>query len=190
MNSFRLLLVIVVAAIFAGCIPESDNPISSPDSSMQDARLTGVWYAENGGDRIYLHFGPGEGRRMDVTEVDHEKNGKMHANSYTVFSSRIKGVRYMNIQAAGDKSAPYYFARYGVDSADVLRIWLMSPDFVKKAIRGGRIRGTIKEDSNGVDSIRIQSSSAIITKFINNCDRKVLFDQFFGEFRRVNPKKK
>ena len=185
MQILRFLFVALSAICLSGCIPESKNPLSAPEDSTADLRLAGVWTADSGGDKIYLHFGKGKGHTMDAVEVDHEKGGAIHANDYTVFTTVIEGVNYLNIRAATGENHSYYFARYGVDSEDVLRVWLMSDEPVAKAIKAGKLKGTVANKEGGKD-IKITDTAAKITRFIRESDRAVLFAQQFGTFHRID----
>jgi hypothetical protein len=184
MKILRALLVTLFAICLAGCLPTSKNPLSTPDDAVLDSRLNGVWFSESGGDKVYLHFGKGSGRTMNAVEVDHEKDGGVKGHFYTVFTSEIDGVNHLNIRPEEGGEKVYYFARYGVDSGDVLRVWLMSEKPVVKAIKAGKLKGTVSGKDDG--DIKITDTPANIARFVRNSDRMVLFAEKFGEFKRLS----
>lgn len=186
MKISRVLLVPFFAFCLAGCIPESKNPLCAPEDSILDTRLSGVWRADSDGDKIYLHFGKdGKERAMGAIEVDHEKDGTVHANSYTVFTTRIEGVNYLNIRAATGENRPYFFARYGIDSTDTLNIWLMSEEPVINAIKADKLKGTVSGEKSSRE-IKVTDTTANLVRFVRKSDRMVLFAQKFGTFHRVD----
>lgn len=185
------MLLAGVCACLGACLPESKNPLCPPENGFRDERLFGIWTTDRDGDKIVLHFGKGKDGNIRAVEVDHEKDKTTHATVYEVFCSTIEGVNYLNILGEGTPNANYYFARYGIDSSDVLRVWLISPDPIVKAIEAGELKGTV-EDAGGAKTIRLTDSTAKLSRFVAENDRMKVFAEFFGEFRRtdLSPAKK
>ena len=119
--SLRALLAAVLLGL-AGCLPVSQNPLSSPDTAKPDARLAGLWYGRSGEDTVFLHFVADEGARMDIAEVDHEQSGGAAINLYTMFPSVIDGTHYMNVQDKKGPNKSYYLARYQIAASGDLTI--------------------------------------------------------------------
>ena len=187
MKKIPLLLALIFS--LAGCLPVSQNPLSSLEDATADPRLDGLWYGKSGEDEIFLHFVPGDTAAMQVVEVDHEKKGVAHTTLYTVFPSVIGGQHYLNIREEKDK--PYYLAHYQVADG-TLKIWLMSETRGAKAVKSGKLKGKISEkgkatDKNGAlfPEITITDTTEHLAAFVKKSDPEILFDQKFGTFKKV-----
>lgn len=189
MKSAFVLLWVGVLLGLAGCLPVSQNPLSSPEEAVADSRLAGVWYGRSGEDTIFLHFVSGKDARMDVVEVDHEKNGEAHTNLYTMFPSVIGGRRYMNIREKKGAEKRYYLARYQLSGNGALTIWMMSEKPVAGAVRNEKIAGKVTSKNSGESStgrdITITASTERLAAFVRKSDPEVLFGEKFGTFKKL-----
>lgn len=179
-------LLLLVALTLSGCLPVSQNPLSSPENATADSHLFGVWYGKSGEDQIFLHFVPGNTAEMQVVEVDHEKKGAAHTTLYTVFPSVLGEQHYLNIREG--KGKPYHLAHYQVVGG-TLKIELMSDKSLAKAIKAGKLKGDVAEktESDGsIDrNITITDSTEHLAAFVKKSDPTLLFDQKFGTFKKV-----
>ena len=183
------LLVIAGLLGLAGCLPVSQNPLSSPEKATADARLAGVWYGKSGEDTIFLHFVAGDTAKMDIVEVDHQKNGDAHTNIYTMFPTVIGDTRFMNVQEKKGANKSYYLARYQISTTGSLTIWLMSEKAVTKAIKGEKISGKVveKNSANGTPDhdVTVTASTEKLAAFVGKSDPEILFAEKFGTFKKV-----
>ena len=184
---FPFLLLLLMG--LAGCLPVSENPLSSPDDATADTRLAGVWYGKSGEDTVYLHFLAGKGARMDAVEVDHRGNGDAHALIYTVFPSVIGTGHYLNIQEKAGTDKPYYLARYQLTGAGTMTIWLMGETAAAKAVKSKKIAGkiTLKDlgDEKPTRNITLTADSDALAAFVRKSDPEVLFGEKFGTFKKL-----
>jgi len=182
---FALLMLVGLA----GCLPVSQNPLSSPEDAAADSRLPGVWYGRSGEDTIYLHFVAGKGAQMDAVEVDHQKDGDAHTNIYTVFPSVLGAGHYLNIREKAGAEKPYYFARYRIADSGALTIWLMGETPAAKAVKNKKIAGKITtKDSGGGKAerdITLTASSEELAAFVRKSDPEILFGEKFGTFKKL-----
>jgi len=187
LKKLPFLLLVSLFFTLAGCLPLSQNPLSSPESATADPRLGGVWYGKSGGDEIFLHFVPSQTAQMQVVEVDHEKKGEAHTTLYTVFPTVLDGRHYLNIQEG--KGKPYYLARYQLTDSGELSIWLMSEAAASKAIKKGKIQGKVVEkpgnDQTPLCDITITDSTKNLAAFVTKSSPELLFDQKFATFKKV-----
>jgi hypothetical protein len=189
MKQATRLLFLALTFALAGCLPVSQNPLSSPDTAVADARLAGVWYGKSGDDTIFLHFVAGKGAQMDVVEVDHQISGDAHTNLYTMFPSHLDSTRYMNIREKKGASKAYYLARYQISASGALSIWLMSEKAASKAINNDKLAGKISvKDTGGSGTERdvtITSGTERLAAFVKKSDPEILFAEKFGTFRKL-----
>ena len=175
----KLISSLLLILSLTGCLPVSQNPLSSPENGGTDPRLVGVWYGKSGEDEIFLHFI--QGTEMQVVEVDHEKKGAAHTTLYNVFVTVLGEQHYLNIREG--KNKPYYLANYQVKEG-VLKISLMSDQSLAKAIKAGKLKGTVAEKSGDLD-VTITDSTEHLAAFVKKSETEKLFDQKFGTFKKV-----
>ena len=185
----RAIFTLLMLMGLAGCLPVSQNPLSSPEDATADSRLPGVWYGRSGEDTIFLHFVAGKGAQMDAVEVDHQKDGDAHANIYTVFPSAIGAGHYLNIREKAATEKPYYFARYHIAESGVLTIWLLGETPAARAVKNKEIAGKITtKDSGGEKAerdITLTASSEELAAFVRKSDPEILFGEKFGTFKKL-----
>ena len=183
----KLLFALALVLSLTGCLPVSQNPLSSLENATADSRLFGVWYGKSGEDEIFLHFVPPASAEMQVVEVDHEKKGAAHTTLYSVFPSVLGEHHYLNIREG--KGKPYYLAHYEIIDGK-LKIVLMSEKTLAKAIKAGKIKGNVAEKAGsdgGMDrSITLTDSTEHLAAFVKKSDQEVLFDQKFGTFKKIS----
>ena len=179
----KLLLAVALLFTLTGCLPVTQNPLSSPETATADSRLFGVWYGKSGEDEIFLHFVPGSSAEMEVVEVDHEKKGAAHTTLYTVFPSVLGEQHYLNIREG--KGKPYHLAHYQIVNG-TLKIELMSDKSLVKAIKAGKLKGDIAETTGSDDrTITITDTSEHLAAFVKKSNPENLFDQKFGSFKKI-----
>jgi hypothetical protein len=60
----------------------------------------------------------------------------------------------------------------------------MSEKPVAKAIKAGKLKGSVSGKDNG--DVEITDSTANLARFVSNADRTELFAEKFGEFKRID----
>ena len=187
MKNLPLLLTLAVLLNLTGCLPVSQNPLSTPENATADDRLGGVWYGKSGEDEVFLHFVPSQTAEMQAVEVDHEKKGAAHTTLYTVFPTVLGAQHYLNIQEG--KNKPYYLARYQISGSGALTIWLMSETSAAKAVKKGKIKGKVVDRPMGDQApqrdITITDTTEHLAAFVKKSDPDLLFDQKFATFKKV-----
>ena len=157
------LQVLALACLFlAGCGGPSKNPLSDPKTSKPDPRLAGVWRTtDKGGEITYYHAGPLGDKLppsvMRVVGVKHLQNGGVQAPCELLIFPTVLGHKtYLNVTGGEEKEIKlladkgwgsvdeYLLMKYQVDG-DTLLLWGMDENAVKRAIEGGKVKGTIQE---------------------------------------------
>ena len=202
----RILPNVLAAAslLFAGCLPESINPLSTPATSAIDPRFEGV-YQEVGKDKdaknrtAFWHFhyrgasDTAKGVRrtttwLEIAGIRHEPKGGLDIGRYKALATKIAGRDYLSFVALsedGKKSeATFSFARYEVNWRGDLRIWLANEGAFAAAVKSGKLRGKVTSSKFG-DSVTLTDTTANLAAFIAAGDPRPLFSDEPMMFRRL-----
>ena len=205
----RILPLLLAAAslLFAGCFPESVNPLSTPATSLIDQRLEGVYLAVDKSEaakkeRSYWHFhyrGTSDGahgvRRsttfLEILSVGHEPERGLDLDRYEALTTKIAGRDYLSfirLPIDGTKKQPvlYGFARYEFGWRGDLRIWLADEVAFAAAIKAGRIRGQVF-GTHTVTGVKLTDTTAHLAAFIAAGDPEKLFGGKPMVFHRLAP---
>ncbi|MEP6667734.1 MAG: hypothetical protein ABJF10_01190 [Chthoniobacter sp.] len=193
--NIRLLPTLLAAAtlLFAGCLPESKNPLSTPATSTIDARLEGIYVArrdKKDDDLSGWHFhyrgakagANGKARStpwLEVLDIEHRKDGGLKGEAYRVLTTHLGGRDYMSFIELGsdngkEKASLYSFARYEVSWAGDIRVWLVNSSVLAQAIKSGKLRGTVKTHKNSED-VLLTDSTEHLAAFVAASDPATLF---------------
>lgn len=208
MKTTRLLSAFLAAAclLFAGCFPESINPLSTPATSAIDQRFEGV-YQEVRKDKDghgYWHFhyrgarDTAKGVRrsttwLEIVGIGHDPKSGMDVGRYKALAVKIAGQDYLSFielpqGSAGKSPATYSFARYEVNWRGDLRIWLANESAFVAAVKAGKLRGKVKHSSFG-DSVKLTDTTAHLAAFIAATEPRTLFVEEPMIFRRLSGSK-
>lgn len=152
-------LVIVLLSLMQACCPlTSVNPISDPQKSTYDQRLTGTWRNQDENEAVYFHIGQGEGGRIRILAVEHSSSGKFDHALFNVFATRINKTDYLNIDLSELSKeitldyTGFIFVRYDLPDADTLTFAPMALDPVVEAIQAKKLAGELTyADKNQTD---------------------------------------
>jgi hypothetical protein len=158
-----LLLVAAFSLLLTSCF-DTKNPLSDPQKSKPDDRLSGVWrFRGDSGEMNYYHIGHvGEklpASVMQVIFVQHMTDGSVESDKLLIFPTTIGDKTYLNV-AETDASQlklleekgwtneavkSYLILRYQI-TGDTLTIQWIDSDAKKRAVEAGKIKGTIEKD--------------------------------------------
>lgn len=206
MNTRTLpLLIAATCLFFAGCLPKSVNPLSSPAASRIDERFEGVYrqIEENKNSQAepgYWHFhycgasaGPGGVARrtttLEVFAIGHQAKAGFETTRYRALATKIAGRDYLSFVAVpndgSNKGRPNYsFARYAINWRGDLCIWLASESAFVSAVKGGQLRGQVTS-SKFSDSVRLTDTTEHLAAFIAAGDPDKLFSDKPMVLRRI-----
>ena len=190
--NIRLLSTLLAAAslLLAGCLPESKNPLSTPQTSTIDVDLEGVYMPNKKGSddsslsTMHFHYrsvkADGSFRitpLLDVLEVTHEIDSGLITHAYQMLITHIGNQNYMSFRDLGKSgvhATTYSFARYEIGWRGTLRVWLINSDAVAQAIQAGKLHGTVKTHKYSKD-ILITDSTDRLAAFVKESDPAKLF---------------
>lgn len=188
------------AFIVLACVPlaftscaVSKTPLSDPKEAKLDSRLVGVWRQKQGEKDRYYHVGRAGGKLPEgmimLIGATSDPNKGLEKNDGTTFgfATTIKGSTYLNLASANnDKFREmkekgwkptmidgYLIFKYTLDE-DVLKIRPMDLVAVTKAVRDGRIKGTIAKESP--DEPNVNPAATALGDALENPARVVITD--------------
>ena len=199
------LILAAACFFFAGCLPESINPLSTPATSAIDQRFEGVYQevdkdkdAKDGSAYWHFHYrGASDGAKgvrrsttwLEIVGIGHEPKGGLEITRYKALSTKIAGQDYLSFIALsedGKKSdATYSFARYEVSWRGDLRVWVASESAFIDAVKAGKLRGKVTGGSLG-QSVTLTDTTANLAAFIAAGDPRKLFSEEPMVFRRIS----
>ena len=201
-----VLLLAAACLLFAGCLPESINPLSTSATSAIDPRFEGVYQevrkdkdAKDGSAFWHFHYrgasDTAKGVRRSTTQLEivglsHEPKGGLETGRYKALATKIAGHEYLSFiglpEDGAKKSREHYnFARYEVTWRGDLRIWLANESAFVAAVKAGQLRGKVTSSKFG-DSVTLTDTTAHLAAFIAAGDPGKLFDTEPMTFRRLS----
>ena len=182
---FSIFFVLIFISTLTGCIVESEQPLSDPETATYDARLEGVWRSILDGDIVYLHFGRGNDNIMDIVKVEHKKQGYIDSNGFTMFPTIIDQMNYMNLRTKDPKEGKgrYVFVKYEIPEENTLNLWLFDTEKIKKLIGNGTIEGKIIKGKY-VDTIIMTDTIPNLVKILKSKGQEGLF-KIVGRFQKI-----
>ena len=203
----KILPAFLAAAclLFAGCLPESVNPLSTPATSLIDDRFEGVYQQLDkdkgvNSERGYWHFhyrGASDSAKgahrsttwLEILAVGHEPKSGLDTTRYQALATKIAGHDYLSfieLPKTGSKKPPatYGFARYEMTWGGDLRIWMASESALASAVKAGQLRGEVTI-SKYIDSVLLTDTTEHLAAFIAASDPHQLFDEKPMLFRRL-----
>ncbi len=180
--------LVACSLLFAGCLPESKNPLSLPSASRIDSRLEGVYaqFDKEGRKKIgYWHFHYRTATKqerptplLDVLTVEPSQNGRLDTNRYEALATRLGGRDYFSFieprENGKKKALPYSFARYEVNWRGDLRVWIASDTAFAAAVKAGQLHGKVIPGKFGV-TVQLTDPTERLAAFISAADPKTLF---------------
>ncbi len=193
-----------ICSLFAGCIPESEQPLSDISEAQQDAALHGVWtLTDERGNVQYLHIGAEAEMPLGSTAAEPEAGlmrfwlVTLEANTGRV--AKPFGMRFFATQIGDDSYAnavmpfenqpqtadtTYWFIKYEVDGDD-LKLWGINQDAVAGAIDVGQLQGTVEREDGRVQKVLLTDSSERIAAYLRDGGDAALFPDRPGVYHRV-----
>jgi len=191
----RFIPVVVAATLFlTGCGVESKNPLSTPGTSTIDTRLEGIygqnrekssdelegWHFHYRGAKAAANGQPRVTPFLEVLHVVHAKEGGLRGDAYHALTTHLGGHDYISFAGIGPgggkgQASSYGFARYEVSWSGDLRVWLVSADALARAIKAGKLHGTVKHHEWLSDDVYLTDSTERLAAFVAASDPAVLF---------------
>lgn len=190
-------LGLTLCLLLSSCEVTSVNPLSPEATAQPDQRLVGDWRTKTGPDASTLRFSLTKGPWMHV-DIIYGLAGEKK-DSYDLFPTVIGHDTFFNVlktdkDDAGHVTKCYYLVRYTLSGNRVLRMWMMSQDAAAAAVRAGKLKGVVAQDTNPTMTdksahtevdVTLQDSSANLVKFIQTANLKKLFADKMEPLYRV-----
>lgn len=187
------LVMVSVALLLAGCIPESKHPLPPPADGKGDDRLIGRWDPSEENEKGYIEIeAVGGGRyrvRMFSLEGDGPDAGKANEEEMDVLTTRIGGQWFMSVtdfaeQEKRNVNEPgYLILRYDISAQGELLIHTMSREAVIADVHAGKVVG--ETDSAKMEGdIILTADSEALAAYIAAADPKLLFTGTLDPLRR------
>ncbi len=172
----RCFLTVLVVAIFTGCVPYADKPVTDFGDRTTDRALFGSWCWKDDNEQGYIHIGLNEKNSELNVAMTEFKGHKMKTTQFSGHTSILESGRYMNLKQTVPKdNAPGWLIIKYNTSAGSLKVALMNFPPVKNAIKNKQLTGII-EDKNNPYTV-IKSSRKDLQRFLIDNDA-LLFDEF------------
>jgi len=184
----------LLCLLLTSCVTTSDNPLSSPDAAQPDPKLIGTWHEKGDNDET-MEFTIKDAHWMHVEDRKKDKPSE----SFDLFVTLIDGHRFLNVIHVGNDEQghpfkkEFFIIRY--EAANKLfTMWLIDQDKAATAVRAGKLKGTIREDKNGMMTgnpphhdfdVELQDSGENMVHFLQHEGPKALFSDKPSEMIRV-----
>jgi hypothetical protein len=201
-----LLLTSMLLLLNACCPLTSVHPLGDPQKSDYDARLEGVWRQEFEKDYVMLHIGKAQNGRIQVIAVEHDADGKVDYDGFTVSGVRLNNHYYLDIDIAEltpkhqESQKGHVIISYSLPDDNTLAIVMLDLDPVAAAIQAKKLTGEItyqkdskpsKKSTSAPQSPKIEcayitDTSDNLKRFISASNPGQLFKTVMT-FKRVSP---
>lgn len=179
----RKLAFLLLILFLSSCLPDSEQPLSSPDSAFIDDRLKGLWISDvdkETGDYTYFHFVSREDSTMDLVAVAHSLDRGADIIAYIMFPTEAGARSFMNLKEKelGRKklSGDYIFMDYGFPDNNTLSMRIMNNDSTLiSAVESGKLKGRVHRGV--LTEVTLTDESSRILEFIKSIEADELFSE-------------
>ncbi|MBD3789668.1 MAG: hypothetical protein IE885_04780 [Campylobacterales bacterium] len=169
------LMTLLTILILAGCVPDSDNPLTDPNKEPIDPSILGTWFWADGNETGYIHIGLDEkSKLLKLIMVDFDKDKELEASKFSGHTTSLEGNNYLNLKwvhPLQPDTKGYLCVKY-IASSDSLGISLMDSEVVEKAIQNGSLKGNIVKEKWST-SVHITEDQKKLQKFIHLKDKEL-----------------
>jgi hypothetical protein len=174
---------LALAAILAGCLPESEQPVAAADPAKNDARLWGTWLSEEEDGYMVAHVFATEDDKLSISLAEHGVEGLGEIETYEVHVTNLPSGDYLNVVVTGSE-AGYLVGKYQFDGTDAVSVWFPGNAALEQAVKSGKLAGTTKMEG-GMTDVRITATSEQWQKFLAKPPAG-FFDEPIS-FKRIGP---
>lgn len=181
-SCFAVISMALTCLLLAGC-DDSNVPLSNPDNSKPDVRLSGVWRLRDpDGNVTYYHIGLAGDKMPNsvllVVGVTHSKDGGVepHGSLLLAFSTKLGDSTYLNMTEGKEQQiklfeqkdwksiGSFFLLKYTFDK-DVLLIRAMNRDAKQRAIEDRKIKGVIQKAKFNT-AVRFTDTTENLARFV------------------------
>ncbi len=167
----------MIAILSLNACVTSELPLSKVRYYEPDYRLLGLWYNVNDWHtHEYLHITIDLNKYMHMIRVAHPVSNRgqhISVDEFYIFPTKLGTVQYMNVQirtnsgAGSSASKQYIITKYAVYKDGLLRVWMLKPSALVKAIKHGYMKGKVWT-KNGKQHVQLNVSSAQLRRWVLN----------------------
>jgi len=179
----RMAAGLALAALLAGCLPESEHPVAAADPAKNDARLWGTWISEEEDGYMIAHVFTTEKDTLSISLAEHGVEGLGEIETYDVHVTNLPSGDYLNVVTTGSE-AGYLIGKYQFDGTNAVSVSFASNAALEQAVKSGKLAGTTKVEG-GLTDVRITATSQQWQAFLAKPPA-----EFFDEpisFERIGP---
>src|SRR5688572_27637129 len=179
----RMAAGLALAALLAGCLPESEHPVAAADPAKNDARLWGTWISEEEDGYMIAHVFATEKDSLSISLAEHGVEGLGEIETYDVHVTNLPSGDYLNVVTTGSE-AGYLIGKYQFDGTNAVSVSFASNAALEQAVKSGKLAGTTKVEG-GLTDVRITATSQEWQAFLTKPPA-----EFFDEpisFERIGP---
>lgn len=185
MNRITSAAVLVCCSLlFSGCMVNFTNPLPGSRDFAADETLLGRWSGtDQQGNAGLIQFSKAGPREIAVSVFGKDDSDLGYKNPiFRLKTTKIGSFDYLILTADAPEARPdYTIARYSIVS-NKLKIWMLSLEKVREAIKSGRLKGTTT--GGPYDGAIISSPSSEVVRFLRDSRADEMFVSF-GEYARV-----
>jgi hypothetical protein len=179
----RMAAGLALAALLAGCLPESEHPVAAADPAKNDARLWGSWISEVEDGFMIAHVFATEKDTLSISMAEHGVEGLGEIETYDVHVTNLPSGDYLNVVTTGSE-AGYLIGKYQFDGTDAVSVWFPGNEALEQAVTSGKLPGTTKVEG-GMTDVRITASPEQWQAFLTKPPTG-FFDEPIS-FKRIGP---
>jgi hypothetical protein len=179
----RMAAGLALAALLAGCLPESEHPVAAADPAKNDARLWGTWISEEEDGYMVAHVFATEEGTLKIALAEHGVEGLGKVETYDVHVTNQSSGGYLNVVVTGSE-AGYLIGNYYFDGANAVSVRFLNNAALEQAVKSGKLAGTTKVEG-GMTDVRITATSEQWQQFLAKPPAG-FFDEPIS-FKRIGP---
>jgi len=162
---------------------EFTKPLVGSRGVTADRNLLGRWSGiDEKGNPGFIQFDKAGSGAMVVSIFGKDSNLGYSNPVFRLSTTKIGAVQYLILKAGRpDANSHQTIAKYSIDG-NKLKIWVLSVDKVKEAIKKGQLRGTVRGGLE--ESVVVSSAREEVVRFIQHAQDDLF--SLFGEYQKVN----
>ena len=159
------------------------NPLPGARRFNANPRLLGRWKGKDEqGNTGFIQFDKAARNEITVSVFGENSDLGYKNPVFKLKTAKIGAFDYLVLKPDDSQAGPdYTLARYSIHDGK-LKIWILSIDKVREALKNGQLQGSAGGGPYG--GVVVTSSSNDIVRFINRTESNAFFT-YFGEYQKV-----
>jgi len=177
-----IALLFCSGILFSGCMVEFTKPLAGSRGNTADRNLLGRWSGvDEQGNPGFIQFDKAASGELIVSVFGKDSNLGYSNPVFRLTTTRIGAMQCLILKAdRPDAKSIQTIAKYSI-AGNKLKIWVLSVDKVKNAIKNGQLRGTMRGGLE--DSVVVSSARKDVVRFIEHAQDDLF--SLLGEYQKV-----